>query len=328
MATKIEAFSRPLSLTYVPSNRRRRAHSRDVTTIGAGKQLRICSLCNRIGLEPNFIWLRRCPIRLICCRGRGCTRPILRGAILNEKRTPRETDLDRLSRLKALSWLSPSELKLLASALSLSNYKRHALILREAALAQDAHILISGIARITCRNARNERVTVAMLAPGPIPEFPALPLSQSGFQCEAYNDCRVGTVSWADFEGITPNAPESAFKQFHSNDLKQWYRLLLRSSSFLNLSLHERIAIALLELCSDFGIEESRGTLLRVVFSHKDIANLVGASRPRVTEHLARLEREKFMMRQGRQMVVQVAKLFDSMNAQASAHVRVDPRRE
>ena len=250
----------------------------------------------------------------------GCN-PV-RGAILNESNTSRETDLDRLSRLKALSWLSPSELALLVGALALANYKRHAVILREVALAQDAHILLAGIARITCLNARNERVTVAMLAPGPIPEFPALPISQSGFQCEAYNDCRVGTVSWDDFDGITVNAHESAFKQFHRNDLKQWYRLLLRSSSFLNLGLHERIAVALLELCSDFGIEESRGTLLRVSFSHKDIANLVGASRPRVTEHLARLEREKFVIRQGRQMVVQVAKLFDSMkNAQVGAHL-------
>ncbi len=245
----------------------------------------------------------------------------LDGANLNERNTSRETDLDRLSRLKALSWLSPPELTLLVGALVLANYKRHSIILREVSLAQDAHILLTGIARITCRNARNERVTVAMLAPGPIPEFPALPISQSGFQCEAYNDCRVGSVSWADFDGITSNAPESAFRQFHRNDLKQWYRLLLRSSSFLNLGLHERIAIALLELCADFGIEESRGTLLRVSFSHKDIANLVGASRPRVTEHLARLEREKFVIRQGRQMVVQVAKLFDSMNAQASAHL-------
>jgi CRP-like cAMP-binding protein len=241
---------------------------------------------------------------------------------LNERNTSRETDLDRLSRLKALSWLSPPELALLVSALALANYKRHAVIMREAAMGQDAHILLAGIARITCLNARNERVTVAMLAPGPIPEFPALPLSQSVFQCEAYNDCRVGTVSWDDFDGITANAHESAFKQFHRNDLKQWYRLLLRSSSFLNLGLHERIAVALLELCSDFGIEESRGTLLRVSFSHKDIANLVGASRPRVTEHLARLEREKFVIRQGRQMVVQVARLFDSMkDAQAAAHL-------
>jgi CRP/FNR family transcriptional regulator, cyclic AMP receptor protein len=243
------------------------------------------------------------------------------GCNMNERTISRDTDLDRLSRLKALSWLSQPELALLVGALALANYKRHSVILREAALARDAHILLSGIARITCRTARNERVTVAMLAPGPIPEFPALPLSQSEFRCEAYNDCRVGTVSWDDFDGITANAPESAFKQFHRNDLKQWYRLLLRSSSFLNLGLHERIAIALLELCADFGIEESRGTLLRVSFSHKDIANLVGASRPRVTEHLARLEHERFVSRQGRQMVVQVSKLFGSMNPQVGTHL-------
>lgn len=236
-------------------------------------------------------------------------------------RETRDSDLDRLSRLKALSWLSQSELVLLVAALVVTNHKRHSVILREPQLARDAHILLTGVARITCRNARNERVTVAMLAPGPIPEFPTLPLSFSEFQCEAYNDCRVGSLSWDDFDGITANGSESAFKQFHRNDLKQWYRLLLRSSSFLNLSLHERIAIALLELCADFGIEDSRGTLLRVSFSHKDIANLVGASRPRVTEHLARLEQEQFVVRQGRQMVVQVAKLFDSVKPQAGAHL-------
>jgi Crp-like helix-turn-helix domain len=279
-------------------------------------------------LNPTLFRLEDAPRSRLSVASANGVRPILHGAILNEKKA-RETDLDRLSRLKALSWLSPPELKLLASALSLSNYKRHALILRDVAVAQGAHILLAGIARITCRNSSNERVTVALLAPGPIPAFPALPLSQSGFQCEAYNDCRVGTVSWADFGGITPNAPESAFKQFHSNDLKHWYRLLVRSSSFLNLSLHERIATALLELCTDFGVEESRGTLLRVPFSHKDIANLVGASRPRVTEHLARLEREQFVIRQERQMVVQVAKLLDSMNSQVGKRVlRRDPRRK
>ena len=35
----------------------------------------------------------------------------------------------------------------------------------------------------------------------------------------------------------------------------------------------------------------------------RDIADLVGASRPRVTEHLAELERERFVIRQGRQLV-------------------------
>jgi len=65
--------------------------------------------------------------------------------------------------------------------------------------------------------------------------------------------------------------------------------------------------LTLLELSSEFGIEESRGTLLRVAVSHKDIAELVGASRPRVTEHMAQLERDRFVVRDGRRLFVQVA---------------------
>jgi CRP-like cAMP-binding protein len=238
-------------------------------------------------------------------------------ATLNELKSHRSTDLDHLSRLKALSWLSPAELNVLVNALALTDFKRLSVILHETGSASEAHILLTGIARITCINARGERVTVALIAPGLIPELPALPLSRSNFQCEAYNDCRVGTLSLDEFECIAEKSAESAFRHLHENDLKQWYRLLLRSSSFLNLGLHERIAITLLELCSDFGVEESRGTLLRVSFSQKDIANLVGASRPRVTEHLARLEREAFVVRQGRQLIVRVAKLQQSIGSHA-----------
>ena len=91
--------------------------------------------------------------------------------------------------------------------------------------------------------------------------------------------------------------------------MQQWYRVLLRNSGFLNLDLHERIAITLLELSSTFGIKESRGTLLSACFSHQDIADLVGASRPRVTEHLAQLERERLIIRQGRQIIVREDKI-------------------
>ena len=198
---------------------------------------------------------------------------------------------------------------MLAGALALTNFEPPQIILYEAALASDAHILLEGIARITCQNARGERVTIALLPPGPIPEFPSPPLGRFDFRCEAYNHCRVGSLGWNDFKGITVHSSESAFMKFHQNDLQQWYRLLLRSSSFLNLDLHERIAITLLELASDFGIEESRGALLRASFSHQDIADLVGASRPRVTEHLAQLEREHLVIRQGRRLIVRTGKI-------------------
>jgi CRP-like cAMP-binding protein len=234
---------------------------------------------------------------------------------LNEpNRARRDTDLERLGRINALSWLSLAELTRLVEVLTLANFKRHELIVSENALASEAHILLTGAANITCLNARSERVTVALVAPGPIPEFPVLPISRWSFQCEAYTDCRVGSVGWERFGVMSFDSAQLAFRKFHQTNLRQWYRLLLRGSSFLSLDLHERIALTLLELCSDFGVEESRGTLLKIVLSHKQLANLVGASRPRVTEHLARLEDEGLVARQGRQLVVRAGRLGNLMN--------------
>ena len=58
---------------------------------------------------------------------------------MNELKSYRSTDLDHLSRLKALSWLSPAELNLLVSALTLTNFKRRSIILHETGLIAQAY---------------------------------------------------------------------------------------------------------------------------------------------------------------------------------------------
>ena len=221
--------------------------------------------------------------------------------------------MELFGQLKAFSWLSNSEKTHLISAMQIANFSKREVVLRESALASTAHILLAGTASLTCLNVRTKRVLVALLPPGPIPEFPTLPFTPSRFQIEAYDDCRVGSLDWEQFDTITSHTSQSAFRKFHQSNLQQWYRLLLRGSSFMSLSLHERIGLTLLELCIDFGIADSRGTFLRVAVSQLDLANLVGASRPRVTEHLARLEREGLVIRQGRQLVVRADRLKDSI---------------
>ena len=225
----------------------------------------------------------------------------------------RTTDLNLLRHVKDLSWLSTAEMTNLADGLAMGNFKRHEVILGDARLVTEAYILLSGVANISCLNAKSERVIVALIPPGPIPDFPFQPDNRWHFQCEAYSNCRLGSLSWEQFSIITTAASRSAFSQFHQSNLTHWYRLLMRGSSLLSLGLHERLGMTLLELCSDFGIEDSRGILLRIAFSHKDLASLVGASRPRVTEHLAQLEREHLVFRQGRQLIVNVGLLESSM---------------
>jgi CRP-like cAMP-binding protein len=234
---------------------------------------------------------------------------------MNNVKTLRETDFERLGRLKIFSWLTPAEVKVLGSSLAMSNYERRQVMFCESELGNEAHVLVAGIVRITCLNANNERVTAALIAPGPIPELPSPHMSRFEFRCEAYNNCRVGVLDWKHFESITVNGYESAFRKFHENDLKHCYRLLRRTAGFLKLDLHERVAITMLDLCDDFGIEDARGTLLPVSLSHKDIAGIVGASRPRVTEHLEQMERDHLLCRQGRQFIVSAGKVSNFLAA-------------
>jgi CRP-like cAMP-binding protein len=238
--------------------------------------------------------------------------------MLKKGETGCDTDFNSLKRVKGLAWLSNPELGALANGLATNNFQRNDVMLAEGVLTTEANILLTGVAKITCLNARSERITVALVPPGPVPEFPSQLPSRWRFQCEAYSNCRFGTLSWDRFNAIAVSASPSAFREFHQSNLRLWYRLLLRGSTFLNLNLHERVELALLELCQDFGIEESRGTLLRIALSHKDLASLVGASRPRVTEHLAQLEREHTVFRQGRQLVIRSSDLGHSRTLQAA----------
>jgi Mn-dependent DtxR family transcriptional regulator len=60
-----------------------------------------------------------------------------------------------------------------------------------------------------------------------------------------------------------------------------------------------------------------------VAARHKDLAELVGASRPRVTEYLARFEREHLIVRDGRQLIIKRGRLESFL---AQRHASASPR--
>ena len=99
------------------------------------------------------------------------------------------------------------------------------------------------------------------------------------------------------------------FQRMAQNCVGRWGAVHMRCMNFMNLTLGERLALTLLELGDAFGTHDAKGTSLGVPLRHRDLAQLVGASRPRVTEYLGRLERERLVIRQGRQLVVFADKL-------------------
>src|SRR5271169_2403646 len=220
-------------------------------------------------------------------------------------RTKRISEVRTLRGLKNIAWLRKRQLDRLADALSVSHVKKHGIIFETKRSSESVYVLLSGVARITCRNRKGDRTLVIMVAPGMIP---CVPPTVSGirynFHCEAVTDCQIGTVTLATFIEIALGIASADFKHMAASYSGRWDLVQLRCSNFMSCTLEERVALILLELSENFGIRDRQGMRLTVPARHKDLAELVGASRPRVTEYLTSFERKHLIARDGRQLIV------------------------
>jgi CRP/FNR family transcriptional regulator len=233
----------------------------------------------------------------------------------------RASEIRRLRGLKNISWLTPRQLTRLVKALTPSRVEKRGIIFDEKHSPESAYVLLSGIARITCRNRKGERTLVIMVAPGMIPGFPPPVAGISyNFRCEAVTECQIGTVDLEKFIEISLGIASADFKRMAASYSGRWDLVQLRCSNFMSCTLEERVALILLELSENFGVRSGQGTRLTVAARHKDLAELVGASRPRVTEYLTTFERKHLIVRDGRQLIIRRDRL-ESFLAETHPHV-------
>jgi CRP-like cAMP-binding protein len=238
-------------------------------------------------------------------------------------RATAEPAIRRLRGLKNISWLTPRQLNRLADALKMSRVVKRGIIFDKKNSPESAYVLLSGVAQISCRNRRGDRTMVIMVAPGMIPGIPPSAAGISyDFRCEAITDCRIGTVTLAIFIEIALGIGSAAFKSMAASYTGRWDLVQLRCSNFMACTLEERVALILLELTENFGVRGIQGIRLTVSPTHKDLADLVGASRPRVTEYLSSFERKHLIIRDGRQLIVRRDRLERFLARQQAATSR------
>jgi hypothetical protein len=101
----------------------------------------------------------------------------------------------------------------------------------------------------------------------------------------------VGILELNIFVEISLGIASADFKQLATTYVGRWDLVHLRCANFMSCTLTERLALTLLELSDNFGTPDRRGVRLTVPARHTHLAELVDASRPRVTEHLIAFER-------------------------------------
>jgi CRP-like cAMP-binding protein len=161
----------------------------------------------------------------------------------------RASEVRKLKGLKNISWLTARQLNKLAGALSVNGVERRTQIFDESDTSGNVYVLLSGVARVTCRNRKGRRAVVIMLAPGMIPAFPQPVVGINyNFRCEAVTNCNVGRLGWDEFIEICLGIGSVEFKRMAANYAGRWDLVQLRCSNFMSCTLAERLALILLEL--------------------------------------------------------------------------------
>lgn len=222
-----------------------------------------------------------------------------------------------LHRLKSLAWLAPEQLDRLTANMTVVKVRRRDAIFFEGELSDQVYILLSGVAKLSLMGPRSERALVGLVAPGEVFGVSSLLRQQKRpFRCEAFGECTVGVIRPELFVGTILGVQLADLSQTLDVTVGRWWGMLLRYASFQGYDLRERLVAALLELSAKFGVQDDRGMILTLVLTHADLAELIGASRQRITEQLNDLERRGAIIRDGRRLILVTQKLSELAEAQ------------
>jgi CRP-like cAMP-binding protein len=130
------------------------------------------------------------------------------------------------------------------------------------------------------------------------------PQAHHAFRCEAFDDCRIGSIKPQAFVEIFLIFSAGIQRPFIPEEMGTF-----TASKGIGLELRRRLALELLNLTDRFGTTDPRGISITLNISHEVLAGIVGASRQQVTEYLNNFDRERIIFREGRRIVVNIEKL-------------------
>ncbi|MBT3217959.1 MAG: Crp/Fnr family transcriptional regulator [Proteobacteria bacterium] len=188
-----------------------------------------------------------------------------------------------LERHPLFEGVSLPEVRELASSVTVHRINRRNLLWSPGDSSQTVYIVRSGVIRISqfashdrelIMKLRGRRAVIALDS--------VLNLGSHQTKAVAHEDAVVFGIARPLLLELFSRHPMTAM-QFFKEDHQQRRKLDRRLAAVAYHTARARIALMLLELAEDFGVQDSRGVIVNVRLTHREMASLVGATRETVS---------------------------------------------
>jgi CRP-like cAMP-binding protein len=230
---------------------------------------------------------------------------------LQRRRWPQPAWPALTRQIPALKQLPQAALDTLGRELEFRSPAPHEILFFENQVSHDVYIVLRGLATVTYLDSRARRILLEVLGPGDlVGDVPFLPEPLRGrLRCDALHECVVGRIDCRRLVEIVLGIPVERFATAASFLFGAWPERLARAALARGWPLRERLLGMLAYLAARFGVQNDLGKVVNLPLTHADLADLVGASRPKVSHHMRLLQQQGLLVHERHRITLATAPL-------------------
>lgn len=191
----------------------------------------------------------------------------------------------------------------LLAAATVREFPRGAAIYPQGTHRNSIFLLLAGEVSVSVLLRNGQRVLCAFYRPGTLFGFPLVEGERPRWSAaDAFTPATVAMVPRREFEHVLTGLPPALLIRFFNKVLERQARFAMRLVHCAALDLRGRLALTLLDLAKAFGVAEADGMRVRLPLTHDHLAEMVGASRERISKSMASLQ-DEHLIRYSRQAI-------------------------
>ena len=203
-----------------------------------------------------------------------------------------------------LNTLSDSMLQELEQSAREINFRKKQTIWSPGDAADRIFLVRSGVCKVAKPMDETREITLQFFTRGALlGEYSALFEEARDTRCEAYEDSTLFAIPREDFQRIMQRSASLTFEVARVVGARR-RRLENRLKNLIFRTAHARLAGLFLDLADDFGVRDSRGVIVNLKLTHREMAALIGATRETVSFAILDLRKEGLILTEGRRVVL------------------------
>jgi CRP-like cAMP-binding protein len=209
-----------------------------------------------------------------------------------------------LKKIQLLAELGPDTLARLSERVGMREIKRREVVYLPGDPGAGVFIVNGGRIKISKVTRDGKALTLNYCGPSEI--FGETCLIEGGPReemAEAIENAMVTEIERTDFEGLLKAHPTLGYQMTKILAIRR-RELENKLETLVFRDVTSKLAELLLSLADEYGVEDSRGTLVALKITHQELANLIGSTRETVSLTLSQFKKKKLICTDGRKVII------------------------